>query len=249
MEWCDGYGLLLILFALTYISLFYYHILKPFFGKALYRTLIRPLMSGGQALLRPRYWRIVQSFIAMFPYNVRSCLRWIKPIIAVVILVLVLAFVVLDSIETPARLQSLSGIFVLVGIGYVFSAHRRKVRPRKLFDHPILFDHIVCSRLTISLCCAAFCSNSCSVCSAFAGRWVGKYSYAWATRPPHFCATRTRAPASCTVTSWWTKTISSLQCVSKNTARVFGDMTNIHLIHRCCPSSSSLALLYPFCTT
>lgn len=54
MEWCDGYGLLLILFVLTYLSLFYYHIIKPYFGSKLYGTVIGPFINCVKAMLRKR---------------------------------------------------------------------------------------------------------------------------------------------------------------------------------------------------
>ncbi len=49
-DWCDGHGLLIILTAITYWSLFYFHILKRFYGKAIYRTVIQPTGEFGNKL-------------------------------------------------------------------------------------------------------------------------------------------------------------------------------------------------------
>lgn len=49
-DWCDGHGLLIILTAITYWSLFYFHILKRFYGKAIYRAVIEPTVDLGNKL-------------------------------------------------------------------------------------------------------------------------------------------------------------------------------------------------------
>lgn len=49
-DWCDGHGLLIILTALLYWGLFYYHILKRYFGKSIYNGIIKPLNNLGTKL-------------------------------------------------------------------------------------------------------------------------------------------------------------------------------------------------------
>ncbi len=49
-EWCDGHGLLIILTALVYFSLFYFQILKRFYGKAIYRSAIKPAGELGNKI-------------------------------------------------------------------------------------------------------------------------------------------------------------------------------------------------------
>lgn len=47
-EWCDGHGLLIILTALVYWALFYFHVLKRFYGKTIYRSAIKPAGELGK---------------------------------------------------------------------------------------------------------------------------------------------------------------------------------------------------------
>lgn len=45
MQWCDGYGMLLLLTVLVYICLFYFNIIKPLMSKCL-RNSDRPRATG-----------------------------------------------------------------------------------------------------------------------------------------------------------------------------------------------------------
>jgi len=52
-EWCDGHGLLIILTALIYWGLLYYHVIKPYFGKAINDAVIKPISRTSDAFLKP----------------------------------------------------------------------------------------------------------------------------------------------------------------------------------------------------
>lgn len=43
IEWCNGYGMLILLFVLTYVTLFYFHILKRFWGKKINGSILKPI--------------------------------------------------------------------------------------------------------------------------------------------------------------------------------------------------------------
>lgn len=46
IQWCNGYGMLLILIISTYIGLIYYKFVKPTFGSPLNQTIVKPLTSS-----------------------------------------------------------------------------------------------------------------------------------------------------------------------------------------------------------
>lgn len=50
IQWCNGYGMLLILFVLTYIGLFYYQIVKPLWGARIYKTILWPINRAARAI-------------------------------------------------------------------------------------------------------------------------------------------------------------------------------------------------------
>lgn len=43
MQWCDGYGMLLLLLFFIYFGLFYYKIFKRFLGKKIHESIINPV--------------------------------------------------------------------------------------------------------------------------------------------------------------------------------------------------------------
>lgn len=53
--WCDGHGLLIILFVFIYWCLFYYHVLKRFFGKKINEAVIKPTVKLGDRVFSKWY--------------------------------------------------------------------------------------------------------------------------------------------------------------------------------------------------
>lgn len=49
LQWCDGYGLLLILVGLTYVNLFYFLIVKRYFGKYIIQCCL-PITNSMESL-------------------------------------------------------------------------------------------------------------------------------------------------------------------------------------------------------
>ena len=42
LDWCDGVGFLIIVTAIVYVALFYFQIVKRFWGRAIYKKILRP---------------------------------------------------------------------------------------------------------------------------------------------------------------------------------------------------------------
>lgn len=43
MQWCDGYGMLVLLLGFIYLGLVYFHILKPLLRKPFKQSIVKPL--------------------------------------------------------------------------------------------------------------------------------------------------------------------------------------------------------------
>ncbi|XP_077291965.1 putative transporter YutK isoform X2 [Arctopsyche grandis] len=105
-EFCDGFGMLLILMSLVYFFLVYFIIVKPFFGKAIYRLVLKPIDN-----------------IYLKLWSIWIC-RWVFYLILVAALVV---FLVIDTAGSRERLKSLIGLAVLLLLGFIFSKSPTKV--------------------------------------------------------------------------------------------------------------------------
>jgi pyrimidine nucleoside transport protein len=45
MDWCNGVGLLIIITVITYVSLFYFQVVKKFWGKYIDRAVLQPIAA------------------------------------------------------------------------------------------------------------------------------------------------------------------------------------------------------------
>eukprot|EP00095_Tigriopus_kingsejongensis_P009513 snap_masked-scaffold624_size122968-processed-gene-0.7 protein:Tk09513 transcript:snap_masked-scaffold624_size122968-processed-gene-0.7-mRNA-1 annotation:"hypothetical protein DAPPUDRAFT_306527" len=108
-EWCDKFGFLIILTAITYAGLIYYHIIKRFFGPFLERCLVNP------------FSRLVEYLFSN---------DWICGLGYLVVVLAVAIFLVIDAWEEPERLISAGGIVIIVLFGFLCSAHPGHVRWR-----------------------------------------------------------------------------------------------------------------------
>lgn len=52
MDWCDGVGFLIVFTALIYLGLFYFQVVKKFWGESIYKSVMKP---AGDAF--DRYWK------------------------------------------------------------------------------------------------------------------------------------------------------------------------------------------------
>lgn len=44
-----------------------------------------------------------------------------------VVVLAILAYIIIDSLSSPSRLQSMAGIVAMIALGYIFSAHRTRI--------------------------------------------------------------------------------------------------------------------------
>ncbi|CAL8129406.1 unnamed protein product [Orchesella dallaii] len=111
-EWCDGHGLLIILTALTYWGLLYYHVIKPYFGKAINNAVLKPINGTVTKVFKP----------------------WPARLIAVILVVgAIVAFVVTDAWDQPRRLVSAGGVIVVLLLGLLLSQNPARVMWRQVF--------------------------------------------------------------------------------------------------------------------
>ncbi|XP_029168974.1 solute carrier family 28 member 3-like isoform X1 [Nylanderia fulva] len=111
LQWCDGYGLLLVLTGLIYLGLFYFLIIKRYFGKYIIQCCL-PVTNSLERLRNTKYG----------PYMGGSfCL---------IILIAIIIFLILDTTESRYRLISILGIIIILGLGWLFSKHPKQVNWR-----------------------------------------------------------------------------------------------------------------------
>ncbi|KAG4076692.1 hypothetical protein HA402_001979 [Bradysia odoriphaga] len=111
IQWCDGYGMLLIVYGFIYAGVFYY-LIKRLFGK-----------------------QIMQSFVPMRKLIDKVfSVRLTKMALIGVALAAFAVFLVFDTIDSRRRLQSLIGIGTLLSVGFVFSANPTKIRWRPVIS-------------------------------------------------------------------------------------------------------------------
>lgn len=137
LEWCDGYGMLLIIIGFVYIGLFYYLIVKRYFGKYIVRC-CQPLTSSLERLQNTK-WEInftssatATSNLNTFHADVTNKIyrygrRFGTIIFYVIILVAVIIFLVLDTVNSRNRLISSLGVIVILGLGWIFSKYPGQV--------------------------------------------------------------------------------------------------------------------------
>ena len=101
-NYCHDVGFLIIVTAIVYIALIYFLVVKRFFGKRIYKSIIKP---------------IVQLIDKVFGY------RYSGGIVSVVIFGIITIFIIADSTNDRRRIISLLGVFILVLLGTFFSRH------------------------------------------------------------------------------------------------------------------------------
>lgn len=107
--WCDAEGLLVVITGILFIMMFYYLIIKAFFGKVLHEKLVVPLSALGDNLVR---------------------VRWVPWVAFVVLVAGAITFIAVDVQGETIRLQSLCGVASVLLFGFIFSAAPLKVRWR-----------------------------------------------------------------------------------------------------------------------
>ncbi|XP_018398803.1 PREDICTED: solute carrier family 28 member 3 [Cyphomyrmex costatus] len=108
-QWCDGYGLLLILTGLIYLGLFYFLIVKRYLSKYILQC-CRPATNTLERLQNTKYGT-----------------RGGRIVIYLIILIAIITFLIIDTADSRHRLISILGVVVLLGLGWVFSKHPGQV--------------------------------------------------------------------------------------------------------------------------
>lgn len=102
LEWCDGLGMFIIIIALLYLGLSYYYIIKKFFGRVIYKTVMEPISEKFNRLMTKRYLKVA---------------AYLLPLVAVIV------YLALDAADSIERLQSCLGVIVIFVLGFAFSRY------------------------------------------------------------------------------------------------------------------------------
>ncbi|XP_043657877.1 solute carrier family 28 member 3 [Drosophila teissieri] len=109
INFCTGYGMLLLLLGFIYLGLFYYYIFKPMVGHNLHRNYIRPFSKKWHNFSRTRV--VSLASIAL-------------------LLALLAIFAYFECRDEPQKLVSLVAPCFFILCGYVFSTNRRAIQWR-----------------------------------------------------------------------------------------------------------------------
>ncbi|KAH8367095.1 hypothetical protein KR084_000549 [Drosophila pseudotakahashii] len=109
INFCTGYGMLLLLLGFIYLGLFYYYVFKPTVGHKLHRNFIRPWSKIWHNFSRTRV--VSLASIAL-------------------LLALLAIFVYFEARDEPQKLVSLVGPCFFILCGYVFSTKRSAIKWR-----------------------------------------------------------------------------------------------------------------------
>ncbi|XP_043505646.1 solute carrier family 28 member 3-like isoform X1 [Polistes fuscatus] len=118
--WCTGYGMLLLLLCFIYGGLFYYLIVKRYFGKFILH-LFRPVERGITRLQKTRFGS-----------------RIFGTVIYVIILIAIVVFLIFDTIHSTERLISGLGVLILLLLGWLFSKHPAHINWRPVLSGMIM---------------------------------------------------------------------------------------------------------------
>ncbi|XP_031786980.1 solute carrier family 28 member 3 isoform X2 [Nasonia vitripennis] len=112
LQWCDGYGMLVLLVGFAYFGLFYTKIFKRYFGSPIASCLLPCTRQISSLKHRGRFCCVTQTVFC-------------SAIFAAIII-----FLILDTVESRNRLISFTGVVAILGFGWIFSKHPSKVNWR-----------------------------------------------------------------------------------------------------------------------
>ncbi|KAL7305259.1 hypothetical protein TKK_0002396 [Trichogramma kaykai] len=108
-DWCDGYGMLLLIVGFSYFLYFYNHIVKKYLNKRLSKLLL-PCVQGSK--------NIKQKGCIFFTFQTG---------LSIIIALSILIFIIIDTLNSPDRLKSLAGIGAILAFGWIFSKYPTNV--------------------------------------------------------------------------------------------------------------------------
>ncbi|XP_061726278.1 sodium/nucleoside cotransporter 1-like isoform X1 [Cydia pomonella] len=103
---CEGFGSLIAFLGIIYFFLIYFYVVKRYFGAWLSKNVYSNIGAAG-------------SFVWKF--------MWLRVILSVALLVGIAIFLYVDTRDQPERLISLSGIGIILLLGFVFSKHPGRI--------------------------------------------------------------------------------------------------------------------------
>ncbi|XP_058797297.1 solute carrier family 28 member 3-like [Phymastichus coffea] len=107
IEWCNGYGILVLIYFFTYGSILYRSVLKSLFLKPLYRL-----------LHCHRSWR---------KYSFTGEIALCSAIVFAIVI-----FLIIDTSDSRSRLVGCCGVFLMLAIGCIFSNHPTEINWRTI---------------------------------------------------------------------------------------------------------------------
>uniref|UniRef100_A0A1A9WK06 Sodium/nucleoside cotransporter n=1 Tax=Glossina brevipalpis TaxID=37001 RepID=A0A1A9WK06_9MUSC len=111
MQFCSGYGYLILLLSFSYLALFYNLVFKAAIGHRLYRSILRPLQAKYSHLTKQRSVCV---------------LKWL------LILVCLVAFLYFETRKAPSKLVALLAPCIFILGGYTFSSQRKAIKWRQI---------------------------------------------------------------------------------------------------------------------
>ncbi|KAF4532951.1 hypothetical protein B566_EDAN000639 [Ephemera danica] len=112
MDMCDGLGMVYILAGLLYFGLFYFQILKPYYGKRIDDVVIKPSSRQFDIWWEKRLFRLG---------------------VYLTIIAAIVIFLIFDTAGDRYRLVSCTGVFSLIFLGFIFSKYPGHIRWRPVF--------------------------------------------------------------------------------------------------------------------
>ncbi|XP_058831562.1 sodium/nucleoside cotransporter 1 [Topomyia yanbarensis] len=109
MQWCDGYGMLILLLGAIYLGLVYFQILKPLTGKAFSRFIAEPSTRFMRGLFESLYAKLVAVGVVLVAFAL---------------------FCFFETQDEPERLMSLVGMVTLFLIAFLCSKNPTRINYR-----------------------------------------------------------------------------------------------------------------------
>ncbi|XP_021696985.1 solute carrier family 28 member 3 isoform X1 [Aedes aegypti] len=109
MQWCDGYGMLVLLLGFIYLGLVYFHILKPLLRKPFKQSIVKPLGTFCRQLFDSLYAKLIAVGLVIIAFAL---------------------FCYFETRDEPERLMSLIGMVTLFCLAFLVSKHPTKINYR-----------------------------------------------------------------------------------------------------------------------
>ncbi|CAK9833522.1 Solute carrier family 28 member 3 [Anthophora retusa] len=120
IDWCNGYGLLIILLTIVYVGIFYQLISNRFSENILSRCK-RPFSDLLKNIRKTRYGGIIGQAV------IYTC-----------VILAIIVFLIIDTADSRERLMSGVGVVILMSFGWIFSKHPGRINWRPVICGLIL---------------------------------------------------------------------------------------------------------------